>query len=346
MSRTRAIVVSGCPLVSPSENSPAAVGREIARFLNADILSPVHQEHRRDGLREALVPAAPDFMPSSRSTEALIEVVVSRMTQGGDVIFTEPEIAAASFAALKGRGEENRRTSVVLAPLDGNLVRLDCLAKPGRIEHVERLITFTLHQHLYAVERLRLPARMVEMIPPVVDTAYFTNRQGSRQSDMVVLVGSAAHKLSRHLGKGVYILPEITGPAEARDVYQRAAVVVIAAGTRESTSGLESFLRAAACGAPLVVPQTFTLQQLATDREDSFLYSPGDWAGAVQATRRFLGNPELGIAFGSRACSRITQACSYGHLGGRLAAVLRNAATPRQRKAPVFYLILNQAAVV
>lgn len=264
------------------------------------------------------------------------------------------DLVVAADLGVAGMAARAKQLMVVCPP-DVPLEAMDALKGTAAV----RVVTQSPLHHLYALERLKLPAARLEMVPPGVDHRFFAPTDKPRENDAVtvvffpgldgevlgrsglgrdarleVLCTSAERRLLPPLPAGVTVRE---ADAEGRrEALRRAAAVVVPVGSMESGAGSRALLEAMACAAPVVATRTFGLEHLMVPEQEGLLVPVGD-AGAMRAAvRRLLAEPETGAELGRRARAKVVTALTAAHWVARLT---RLCSVPASSEAPEFFLI-------
>ena len=120
---------------------------------------------------------------------------------------------------------------------------------------------------------------------------------------------------------------QILSDPEVRDVYRRAAVVVVPVRDVVQPSGQSVTLQAMACARPVVLSRTRGLwsQSVLRDGETVSLVPPGDAAALADAVARILADPSLARRLGTAARCEVEQAAQIDGFAERLLAICSRA---------------------
>ncbi len=252
-----------------------------------------------------------------------------------------------------------RRAGLLRGPLVGVVAGL--LNEPWR--GTRRLTTLPLlrrmHVALYGSGELaglqaldaRLTARL-HVVPFGVDTGFWTPA-GEQSSREVLAIGNDGHRdwgtlvrAARDIPAPVRIftrhrppdaLPgnvswepadwrrRLLGDDAVRDLYRRAAVVVVPVRDVPQPSGQSVTLQAMACGRPVVLSRTRGLwaPQTLRDGENIVLAAPGDPAELARSVRGVLDDEARGRAIGSAARAGVLRDATVEAYAERLLEVCR-----------------------
>lgn len=288
------------------------------------------------------------------------EVILARMLDAPVVAPTELAGASADRIVVFVPGDVCRmpasaRAILCVAP-DTPLESLAGL----NVGRLHRLVVQTPIHHLYALEALKLPATHIELIPPGVDHRFFVPASDERAADLVVVPAFAGidsalatqllkaregrFELACERGQRASLpagLPtditvrEVTAE-ERRDLFRRAAAVVIAPASRESASGWQPLLEAMACATPVIAASTFGLEHLLVAEREGLLFPAGNVNEARALLRKLLSDATLGRRLAQAARAKVEVALTCEHWAARMARICR---APANATQPEFYLI-------
>lgn len=344
---------------------------ELARRLDADVLS-------YDSFREGETPALdyrllkldrrslPAFPAKVRRGQKLLLTLAregwKRSGQYDLVFLTGEDLAIpfASFCALQGKKSHTVAIGHYLNPLKKSLLlHHDRLGK-----YIDRWVLYSHVQHLFALERLRIPNWKLELIPFHADSAFYAPGPSQRREcDLVVAAGferrdyatlfAAARESRIRLELGIGSpwsrfrrgLPPLPSRAtnrfrsreELRDLYRRATAVVVPLYNTDFQAGISVAIEAMSTGAPLVLSRTRGLEHLLRDGIDGLYVQPGNPHAIVDAVSRLQVDPNLGQSLGAAARAQVLGALSTNHFIERLSWIFT--ATLNDERSAQFYLI-------
>jgi glycosyltransferase involved in cell wall biosynthesis len=252
-----------------------------------------------------------------------------------------------------------RRSGVLRRPLVGIVAGL--LNRPWR--RTRRLTTLPLLRAMDAVlygpgelaGMLALDGRLagrVHVVPFGVDTGYWSPGDGTSTRE-VLAIGTDGHRdwetlvrAAGEIGAPVRILTRHPRPDrlpanvtwepadwhrlllsddEVRELYRRAAVVVVPVKDVPQPSGQSVTLQAMACGRPVVLSRTRGLwaPDALRDGENVVLASPGDPGELARSVLGVLEDDRRAAAIGSAARAEVLRAATVDAYAERLLAVCR-----------------------
>lgn len=249
--------------------------------------------------------------------------------------------------------------------------------------HITRLVVHARRQYELAVDDLGVPAEQVALLPYQVDTQFWRPQTAGEERlvcsaglelrdyatlaravaglDAQVVIGAASHWSKRRNTADGALPPNVRVDSfdylALRDLYARAAVVVVPLFETDFQAGVTTILEAMAMGKPVVVTRTQGQTDVIEDGqhatgasllrssaalagvplEPTGLYvPPGDAAALRRAIVYLLGHPEERHRLGA-AGRRTAQACfSVEQFADRLRALVDDAwAVPQPRTAHI-----------
>jgi glycosyltransferase involved in cell wall biosynthesis len=289
--------------------------------------------------------------PLDRVAWNLRELMLPWELGRADVLFTP----LAALLPLAARLRPGLRTIVVNYGL--NLIHLRAGAARRRLlraslRAAERVVCLGESQRQYVVEGIGArDDRTLTLLLPV-DERWWSPRGAPDGEPLVLTAGKDLARdfatfaaavagldaraelavLPRNL-EGIRLPANATarrvGSSELRDLYARAAVVVVpqrADGYRYGSEGggLTALLEAMAMAKPVVATERAILHDYVSDGEDALLVPPGDPAALREAIERVLGDSELAARLGRAARARVERAHTTRGFAGRLAPLLRS----------------------
>jgi len=350
---------------------------ELARHLGADLLTfdslrSTGPEAPSYPLLQAEARTLPPFPARIRRSPMLLARLAAEAWGRAaryDVVFLTGEDLALPYAALcAARGKRGRCVSIAhyLNPLKKSLPLHHSML--GRF--IDRWVLYSPVQHLFAEERLRTPCWKLELIPFHADAGFYAPAGGQRRErDLVVAAGferrdyatlfAAARMLGLRLELGVgspwsrfrQALPPLPENAtnrfrtrdELRDLYRRAAAVVVPLQPTDFQAGVSVAMEAMATAAPVIVSRTRGLAHLLNHGVDGQYAEPGNAEGLAEAIAHVQARPYEAESMGRTAREKIVQALSTGHFVDRLAWILRAAAADEQTAQ--FHLLPNHIPI-
>jgi glycosyltransferase involved in cell wall biosynthesis len=142
-----------------------------------------------------------------------------------------------------------------------------------------------------------------------------------RRADVrLELVTRQAVEVPRELGRRIHHLSH----PELRELYGRAAVVVVALKPNLHLSGSTVILEAMACGRPVVATATTGVQDYVRDGETGLIVPSGDEAALAAAVEALLDDPERARELGRAGRRLLEQQFSTEVMVASLAEILRS----------------------
>lgn len=257
-----------------------------------------------------------------------------------------------------------RRAKVMVIAHYLNPLKKSLLLKHGRLgQYLDKLVTYSPVQHLFATERLRFPAEAVELIPFHADHRFYCPAQVEREPGLIVAAGMERRdyatlfeavrgtNLRLELGAGSpwsrfrRVMPPLPPNAnnrfrsreELRDLHRRCGTLVAPLFDTEFQAGISVILESMACGAPVVVSQTLGLSHLLRDGAEGIYFTPGDSAGLRRVLLKLAENPSLAAAIGQAGRRKIENFMTTRHFVARLEQIAASALSPVPQRE--FYII-------
>jgi glycosyltransferase involved in cell wall biosynthesis len=262
------------------DDSPRRDYDVVVRALGATLLD------RRAVERSLLARAIRRF---AGTAPALAWLAFGRRRQN-DVIITDGEHIAIPLAILLRFGRSRVRHVTIGHRLSSPKKRM-FLRTLRAHDHIDKIALHSRHQYEFAVRELGIPATRLALVPYHVDTEFWSPRGGAterlvvsaglehrdystligaaRGLDAEVVIGAASH-WSRHTfsaeDRPVNVRIGSFDYHALRDLYARAALVVVPLRDVDNQAGVTTILEAMAMGKAVVVTQSLGQTDVVEDR--------------------------------------------------------------------------------
>jgi len=212
----------------------------------------------------------------------------------------------------------------------------------GAARRIDLVIVHSPHQAELVGDEFLMPREWVAVVPYGIDTDFWRPSAGARlgegvneQEDGLVLSVGREHRDFRCLAQACANLGQVfltddsahspnahrTQPdvwpdnftrrslalPELREMYGRAAVVVVPLLASAASFGITAALEAMAMGKALVVTATDGLRDIVNDGETGLVVPPGDAVALRDAVQRLLEHPEQRRALGDAARAAVVE---------------------------------------
>lgn len=350
---------------------------ELAKATGADLLTYDSLRARGDAVSgyhhlrvdQPILPAAPTKFARNQRLLLALAREAWRRAADYDAIFLTGEDLAIPYAGLCAVwGKRGRCVAIghYLNPLKKSAL----LAEKRLGGFIDRWVLYSHVQHLFAVERLRIPEDKLELIPFHADTRFYTpGFNQRRERDLLVAGGferrdyatlfEAACLAGCRLELGVgspwsrfrRALPPLPPGAnnrfrtraELRDLYRRAMAVVVPLMQTDFQAGISVATEAMAAGAPVILTRTRGLEHLLRHGVDGLYVPPGCPGAMADAVARLQAQPGLAESLGRAARQQASGAMSTDLFVQRLTWILQ--ATARDEHHAQFHLLPCQCSV-
>lgn len=311
----------------------------------------------------SVLPAGDGKVRRSKSLYVTLAREAVRRAPEYDAVLLTGEDVGIPYAWF-ARGRDGIPPAVLIAHYLNPAKKWMPLRYLGLAKAFAKVITYSPAQHLFVTERLGLRPERVELIPFHADDRFYApDERVRRESELVVSVGFERrdyHTLFRALegtgarlemaagspwsrfGRRLPTIPDYAhnayrSRAELRDLYRRAAAVVVPLVETDFQAGISVATEAMSCGAPVILSRTRGLQHLITERVEGVLVTPGDAAALRSSIALLRENLRLGGSLGRAGRAKVEDMMTTGHFIARLEAICR--AAVRREPAAQFYLI-------
>ena len=228
---------------------------------------------------------------------------------------------------------------------------------PAASVRVRTLLQHAFHSSRHAlfvnsraqVSPLRaMTGTVVEYIPFGIDANFWRGSSEPHKTEqrLVVSAGNDRHRDYDTLTRSVLSHPDnrlniatsktvigndrlvvkLLSHSRLRELYHRAAVVVIATMPNDHCSGLTATLEAMACGRPVVATGNPGMDDYIQHGVTGLLVPPGDVVALSGAVNSLLDDPDRAYAMGVAAAANVRHRFTTDHLASRLADLLWKAA--------------------
>jgi glycosyltransferase involved in cell wall biosynthesis len=266
-----------------------------------------------------------------------------------DAVFSDSESIGIPLAlAMRATG---RRTSHLMLAHHLTNGRKPALIRRFRLDrHIDRIVLHSPRQVELAVRELGIPAGKLVLDPYYADTDFWQPRPEVPEEPLVVAAGrehrdyatlaAACEGLpvrafvaagSTHSPSATTHMPErwpegfevgTAGPVELRDLYARAAVVVVPVVESDFQAGVTVVLEAMAMGKAVVATAARGWAGVIQDGVDGLLVPPGDPDALRQALSRVVDDRGLRARLGQAARQAAVARFSLPAYADRLQALL------------------------
>jgi glycosyltransferase involved in cell wall biosynthesis len=217
-----------------------------------------------------------------------------------------------------------------------------------------RVICLGRWQYEHAVARIGLDPARVVTVPVPIDERFFAPQPYSSREPLVLTVGKddardfvtfaaavdgldaqvqlvAPPRIVRDLRVPANARVDVVSHAQLRDLYSRAAVVVVPQRRDgwlygSEGAGITALLEGAASARPLVVTERELLRDYVTHDENALVVPAEDPTALRGAIERVLGDATLGERLGTAGRARIERTHTTRGFAERLAPILEDAA--------------------
>lgn len=222
--------------------------------------------------------------------------------------------------------------------------------------HMDRIFVYSTIQMEYAIDRLGIPASKLTLIPFQADARFFSP-QAVPEERMICSAGlewrdyptlieavtgidvevklAAASPWSKHRNetKDRTLPPNVTARRleynELRNLYARAAIVVVPLYENDFQAGVTTILEAMAVGRPVIVTRTRGQVDVIQHGENGLYVPPGDVAALRNAITHLLDNQAERQRLGTNGRQTVLQSMTLKHWVDRIATGVRDAVETR-----------------
>jgi glycosyltransferase involved in cell wall biosynthesis len=247
-----------------------------------------------------------------------------------EVVFTDGEHVGLPYAALTrifGRGATRHVMIAHILSVPKKVWPFRLLALGGRID---QFIVYASAQRTFVIERLGMPAERVTLTPFMVDTRFFAPGPARRPTDRMVcsaglerrdyatlmaaawelpdvefvVAAASSWARPRESSEDVKIPPNVTlcrlDHYELRDLYDRAAAVVMPLLDTDFQAGITTILEAMAMAKPVICTRTRGQTDAVVDGVNGIYVPPGDPSALRSAVVTVLDDPALAARLGEQ----------------------------------------------